>query len=103
MFDHIEDPVEIANMCINSDKGRWWGNPEFGSKLWLLEKEKITNETPRKVREAIDDAIAWMVPDKLLKSFEIIVETARNRVNWQVILILPDSTPENISGGYNGV
>ncbi len=103
MFEWTDDPVEIAWICIGTDKGKWWADLEFGTILWQLKKEKVTAETPRKVEETLTEAVGWMVPAEMITSFEVIVEVLKNRVNWKVSLILPDKTPADITGGYNGV
>ncbi len=101
-FDHIDDSVEIAQICIGSDKGRWWGNPEFGSRLWILEKGKINEETPRLVKEALLDAVGWMQAEGLIEAVAVKVDRPeKRRINWQVILTLPDGKETKIKGGWS--
>jgi len=43
----------------------WIGNinrlVEYGSKLWLLEQQRLTNETVNKARTYIEQALEWLV------------------------------------------
>ncbi|MBU9866823.1 phage GP46 family protein [Rahnella aceris] len=48
----------------------WWGdtyptadNDRIGSRLWLLEREKITNDTLNRADDYIKEALDWMLDD----------------------------------------
>jgi phage gp46-like protein len=48
----------------------WWGdsfpvvaNDRIGSRLWLLSRAKLTNETVARAKEYADEALKWMVDD----------------------------------------
>ncbi len=47
----------------------WWGdclasgNDRYGSKLWLLQREKRTRQTLQRAREYAHQALAWLVED----------------------------------------
>jgi phage gp46-like protein len=51
------------------DRRGWWGNwesPEelmLGSRLWLLERAKSTEDTRRRAEEYAAEALAWMLDD----------------------------------------
>jgi phage gp46-like protein len=51
------------------DRRGWWGNwqaPEgiaLGSRLWLLSREKSTEETLQRAEEIAAEALAWMLDD----------------------------------------
>ena len=52
------------------DRRGWWGDAysqiqgdRFGSRLWLLSREKLVPETLRRAREYAEEALAWMVED----------------------------------------
>ena len=51
----------MAHFCW----GSWIGNinrlVEYGSKLWLLEQQRLTNETVNKARTYIEQALEWLV------------------------------------------
>ena len=61
-------------------QGGYFGDAIFGektgSKLWLLKRPKYTNETLIKAKEYAQNALAWLVTDKLAQ--EVDVETAFN-------------------------
>lgn len=48
----------------------WWGdtfptvqNDRIGSRLYLLKRSKLTNQTPLKARKYITEALLWMTTD----------------------------------------
>src|SRR5262245_45831699 len=47
---------------------------KIGSKLWLLERQKITTEVLRKFRQYCEEALQWLINDKIAQSVEVAVE-----------------------------
>ena len=104
MFESLRDPLEIARMCIGTDRGRWWADPNFGSRLWSIRKEKIDSATtPQKVREGIVEAIAWMKTDGLIEEYEVDAFVSSNRVDWALKLSLPKVGTSTTKGGFDGI
>jgi len=61
----------------SSEMRGWWPDTEedrHGSLLWLLQREKITNETLTKVRSWVEDALQWMLEDSIAESISVHVE-----------------------------
>jgi phage gp46-like protein len=54
---------------LTDDRRGWWGDwespetIELGSRLWLLSREKSTEETRRRAEEYAAEALAWMLED----------------------------------------
>ena len=54
---------------LTDDRRGWWGNwerPEtipLGSRLWLLSREKSTEETRRRAEEYAAEALQWLLDD----------------------------------------
>ena len=68
---------ELARFGGDDARG-WWGNElaevegdEFGSKLWLLAREKVVPETLNRAREYARQALAWMVEDGVAASVSV--------------------------------
>ena len=71
--DRLPDP--------QSPRMGWWGDsfaPEpgdrIGSRLWLFAREKITALTLVRIRTAAEEALAWLVEDKVAARIEVAVE-----------------------------
>jgi phage gp46-like protein len=65
----------------DSPRMGWWGDTlaerageEIGSRLWLLRREKRTADTLARARAYAEEALAWMVEDKLAARVEVLAE-----------------------------
>lgn len=55
-------------------RGWWAGDADFGSKLWLLVREKTTQKTAFRARQYAEKALSWMVEDGLAESVKVEAE-----------------------------
>jgi phage gp46-like protein len=57
----------------------WWGdnlsedNYKIGSRLWLLMREKLTQETINRTEEYIKESLRWMLDDKVASKISVAV------------------------------
>ena len=63
----------------DSQKFGWWGdklaedpNQRMGSRLWLLKRKKLTQETINLAVDYIKEALDWMVKDGVVGKIEVI-------------------------------
>jgi phage gp46-like protein len=87
-----------------SQKYGWWGdtypvltNDRIGSRLWLLSRAKLTNQTVLKAKEYAEEALKWMIDDGVAES--VIVESERqglDRLAIGVRLVRGDKSVLNI-------
>lgn len=81
-----------------TDRRGWWGDmladvdaDKIGSRRWLYFREKQTPETARKIREADEEALAWLVDDGIAQ--RVTVETewiARGVLGERILVTKPD-------------
>lgn len=57
------------------DRRGWWAGP-LGSRLWLLAREKATNEVRLRAQDYCRDALQWMLDDKVADRIEVNAEWA---------------------------
>lgn len=64
-----------------TDKRGWWGDAlpdidgdQIGSRLWLLAREKQTEEVRRRAVEYAKESLEWMIVDGVAQSVEVIGE-----------------------------
>lgn len=64
----------------------WWGDrfgeftdSKLGSRLWLLRREKLTQQTIARAKEYCEEALQWLIEDKVAKS--VLVVTERNLID----------------------
>ncbi len=80
----------------NDQRMGWWGDTfaenkgdKIGSKLWLLLRQKVTDETLLRAQEMADDALQWLVEDGICTDVSVSVERDSNdpnRINLSVVL-----------------
>jgi phage gp46-like protein len=68
-----------------SDRRGWWGDQfaavqgdVIGSRLWLLDRAKLTTDTARLADEYAREALAWMIVDKVASSIDVTITTTSN-------------------------
>ncbi len=94
------DKSELPKEQI-SQKG-FWGDAIFGgstgSKLWLLNRSKLNNDTIIKAKEYAHEALRWLVIDGLAKELKTDAEIdSYGNLNLFINIIKPSGQAENIS------
>ncbi|HCR0195809.1 TPA: phage GP46 family protein [Enterobacter roggenkampii] len=72
----------------------WWGdtwpvvaNDRYGSKLWLLQRSKLTNGLVNTVRSYLRDALQWMQVDGVVTRIDIDIQrTGINELGNKIVL-----------------
>lgn len=80
----------------NEQRMGWWGDTfaenkgdKIGSKLWLLLRQKVTDETINRAQEYTYDALKWLIDDGICSDITVDVERDEddpNRINLDVQL-----------------
>jgi phage gp46-like protein len=80
----------------NDQRMGWWGDTfaenkgdKIGSKLWLLLRQKVTDETLNRAQEYAYDALKWLIDDGICSDITVNVERDEddpNRINLDVQL-----------------
>ena len=81
----------------------WWGDTfagkdQIGSRLWLLAREKMTNDVISRAQEYAKEALDWMIADGVAS--EVIVHAERPRdsssLNIMVTIVRPDRAETSV-------
>ena len=72
----------------------WWGdtwpvveNDRYGSKLWLLQRSKLTNALVNTVRNYLREALQWMLDDGVVSRVDIDIQrTGINELGNRIVL-----------------
>lgn len=74
----IDDPLPDSN---NPNRRGWWGDltldiegDQVGSRLWLLEREKTTEDVLVRAREYVEEALKWLIEDEVASKVDVNVE-----------------------------
>lgn len=83
------------------DKRGWWGDSfsdkKIGSRLWLLSREKQLSSVLKRAQEYAEEALQWMIKERLIKSVTVIATNPANSVlllTVRPILYNSDDVPE---------
>lgn len=82
------------------EPGGWWADAmdgkgrKIGSRLWLLQRATISDETISRAASYVDEALAWMIEDKIANS--VTVTAGRYSVDTIQIETVIDA-PEHLS------
>lgn len=65
----------------SEDKKGWWGDSyadvdsdQIGSKIWLLFREKVTDETILRLKEYATQSLNWLIEDKVASRVDVAAE-----------------------------
>ncbi|ECB1510060.1 phage GP46 family protein [Citrobacter freundii] len=90
LFTHRRaDPDDNADVPMG-----WWGdtwpmvaNDRYGSKLWLLQRSKLTNALVNTVRTYIRESLQWMLDDGVVSRIDIDIQrTGINELGNSIVL-----------------
>lgn len=96
-----DDPLPYPG----ADRRGWWGDAyaamwgfpgdQWGSRLWLLDRAVLDQDTLNRAREYCDEALSFLVDDQLAKSVATvctIMPTSNSWMQISVTVTLPDGT-----------
>jgi phage gp46-like protein len=77
----LDTPILISLFTDRYDpesgQGGWWGDQHpdqpdlFGSRLWLLNKSKVTTQVLRQAEDYARESLAWLINDKLINTLNV--------------------------------
>ncbi|TAL89293.1 MAG: hypothetical protein EPN62_08825 [Candidimonas sp.] len=54
------------------DRRGWWADPSFGSRLWLLDREKLPRDVAKRAKTYATEALKWLLDDQVVSKFDIV-------------------------------
>ena len=92
-WKRAEDDDELPG----TSREGWWADSfnddgdQFGSRLWLLSRSKITDETLLRAEEYAQEALQWLIDDGVAVSIDVKAERGEKE---QLDLVITISQPE---------
>jgi len=90
-----------AEVPVATRREGWWGNLaslvedfENGSKLWLLQQERLTNETVNKAKDFVNKSLSWLTEQGFAVNIETDVSVVDGRLLIDVQLERPNGQIE---------
>lgn len=84
----------------DGDRRGWWADPEMGSRLWLLCREKHLPVVIARAKEYAEEALAWMITKGKAKAVDVQVEGDDDTLALAIVITLLDGTVEEYSYRY---
>lgn len=105
--DDVLPDAPVRNGPLPSDRRGWCGDAlseisgdRIGSRLWLLQREKQTEETRRRAIDYAREALQWMIDDGDVLRFDIDASwPQRERLDLFVTAWTPDGSSFNYAIG----
>lgn len=84
----------------DGDRRGWWGSQfltnrgdQYGSRLWLLARGKRTANVARDAELYCREALAWLVEDAVVDTFDVAIELTAIAILIAVTVYRPDRDP----------
>lgn len=88
--DVLPDPSMSRKGCwIDAVTGR-----EMGSRLWLLQREKQTQQVVLRAKEYAEEALAWLVEDGVCLNVEVVAEISAPGVLGLQCIFVRENSPK---------
>lgn len=99
-LDRRAEPDDKPPSGDARDRRGWWADQfaavpgdRYGSRLWLLDRAKRTNETALRAKEFIREALAWMIDDRVAAGIDVTTEVTSTALLYTVGLQRPGRDP----------
>lgn len=70
------------------DRRGWWADVDqavaIGSRLWLLNREKLTDDVAKKAVLYAKESLAWLIDDGIASAVNVTATVERNRLDLEV-------------------
>ena len=90
-------------------RGGWWGDAvppvagdRLGSRLWLFRRAKRVASIIVPFREAVLEALAWLIDDGIARRIDALVEPRGDVLAFEVIVYRADGTEERHGFTWEG-
>ncbi len=78
----------------------WFADPEFGSRLWLLNYGKLDTAALANAKTYVLEALQWMIDDGILASVEAEVERGQRGIFMDIKLRAPRAPESSLRYAY---
>lgn len=98
--DAAAETDDVPPSGDENDRRGWWADQfaevqgdRIGSRIWLLDRSKNTNETKLRAAEYIREASAWMIEDRVVSSIDVVVDAVTPTLLFAVDVQRPGRDP----------
>ncbi|MEM0355047.1 MAG: phage GP46 family protein [Thermoplasmata archaeon] len=84
-FDKQDNIINNIYLSLMIPKGAFFLNPDFGSKIHLLQRAKNVSNIETIAKNYIEEALKWMLEAGRIKNLQINTEKEQERLKIEVI------------------
>ncbi|MBJ9952171.1 phage GP46 family protein [Acinetobacter bereziniae] len=76
-----QDDVQCVCQRLNIHRGKYWANPNLGSRLYLLKRAKDLKRNVLLAKQYAEEALLDLVPSRFQSIIVTATQSEKNRVN----------------------
>jgi phage gp46-like protein len=97
--------AEPSDLVDGGDMQGWWGDSypsvasdRIGSRLWLLRRRSITQQTLLDAQRYCQEALQWLIDDGHVLAVAVVISRAQaTQINGQIEITRPDGDPVTLN------
>lgn len=101
--DRVAEPSDVLPDSTNDRRG-WWGDLDedvpIGSRLWLLDRSKLTSAVAIKARGYASEALSWMLADDVAVDVQV-TTTIKLPATLQLSVAIIRANGTKVALGYD--
>ncbi|MBF0168804.1 MAG: phage GP46 family protein [Alphaproteobacteria bacterium] len=98
LFTDIRPANDDTLPADGTDKRGFWADVKLGSKLWLLWREKQTEETRLRAEQYAREALAWLIGKGIAKTVTVhCTWVAMGVLGFDIVITRASNVPERYS------
>jgi phage gp46-like protein len=98
--DRRAQPDDVPPSGDPQDRRGWWADQFadidgdlIGSRLWLLDRSKLTNETVLRATQYVKEGLQWMLDDDVISGVDVLVTRTDSGIQISGQLFRPGKDP----------
>lgn len=104
-FDYVQlslnqafkpDDIQCICQCLNIHRGKYWADPNFGSRLYTLRRSKDVARTVLLAKQYAEEALAHFVPTRFRSIAVEATQRERHRIELNIDVTTLSNRAEKI-------
>ncbi|MCU4378284.1 phage GP46 family protein [Acinetobacter haemolyticus] len=79
-----DDVVQVVCQRLNIHRGRYWADPNLGSRFYTLKRSKDVPRMLQIVKQYAEEALTDLVPDRLQALVVSTTQSVKSRIDLQI-------------------
>ncbi|ENX33946.1 hypothetical protein F889_02610 [Acinetobacter colistiniresistens] len=79
-----DDVVQSVCLRLNIHRGKYWADPNLGSRFYLLRRSKDVPRMIQTVKQYAEEALADLIPTRLQSLAVIATQTVKSRIDLKI-------------------